>query len=246
MPRDKNRPRPFRGTFSFHLPAAKELLLLLLLVVTSVSTASPPVTFSTRIVPDPSYRIFRLPSFFVVEHVHTSTHIHTHVYEWLTRREKDPREADMDGSIQSPLFPPEFYSSSCSFSSTTSSSRRGSNSSKLFPLKRGEKEEFKKTRGIPPRVKKNPIRLLGWISRSLRENDPFNPLEPRTSSFSSSRRKTKQLYLLEQRLNLHAKPRSQPSRCAPHLVIQIDRERLDARGVEAPLCERRNRDQFWT
>lgn len=110
MPRDKNRPRPFRGTFSFHLPAAKELLLLLLLlVVTSVSTASPPVTFSTRIVPDPSYRIFRLPSFFVVEHVHTSTHIHTHVYEWLTRREKDPREADMDGSIQSPLFPPPSF-----------------------------------------------------------------------------------------------------------------------------------------
>lgn len=109
MPRDKNRPRPFRGTFSFHLPAAKELLLLLLLllVVTSVSTASPPVTFSTRIVPDPSYRIFRLPSFFVVEHVHTSTHIHTHVYEWLTRREKDPREADMDGSIQSSP-PPSF------------------------------------------------------------------------------------------------------------------------------------------
>lgn len=188
MPRDKNRPRPFRGTFSFHLPAAKELLLLLLLlVVTSVSTASPPVTFSTRIVPDPSYRIFRLPSFFVVEHVHTSTHIHTHVYEWLTRREKDPREADMDGSIQSPLFPPEFYSSSCSFSSTTSSSRRGSNSSKLFPLRRGEKEEFKKTRGILPRVKKNPIRLLGWISRSLRENDPFNPLEPREHRASPPR-----------------------------------------------------------
>lgn len=58
MPRDKNRPRPFRGTFSFHLPAAKELLLLLLLVVvvvvvvvtSRVSAASPPVTFSTRII----------------------------------------------------------------------------------------------------------------------------------------------------------------------------------------------------
>lgn len=87
MPRDKNRPRPFRGTFSFHLPAAKELLLLLLLVVTSVSTASPPVTFSTRIIPDPSYRIFRLPSFFVVEHV--EPHTHTHV-RMLTRREKGP------------------------------------------------------------------------------------------------------------------------------------------------------------
>ena len=27
MPRDKNRPRPFRGTFSFHLPAAKSCWL---------------------------------------------------------------------------------------------------------------------------------------------------------------------------------------------------------------------------